>query len=127
MLSTPGSDGVVFFNMNAINRHLANPKAGNLIEDIFGQKAEQLRHAVTGKRGEARQGLILNGYSECLQEAGAKFILPLRFDMEHSKRTSHHLFFVTKSSKGFELMKSVMAPRVSSTEDGIPLYRVSSH
>ena len=50
---------------------------------------------------------------------GGKFVLPLTFKDENGLRTSHHLIFVSKNVKGYEIMKQIMAKESSISEQGV--------
>lgn len=48
-------------------------------------------------------------------------MLPFCFKNESGTRTKHHLIFVTKAFKGYEVMKDIMAKASSSREQGVPI------
>ena len=50
-------------------------------------------------------------------------VLPFGFTNERGTRTSHHLIFVSKHFKGYEIMKGVMASESSSSTQGVPSFR----
>src|SRR5262245_11478762 len=51
---------------------------------------------------------------------GVKYVLPFRFRDENGKRTSHHLIFVSKSFRGYAIMKEIMAKESSRADQGVP-------
>jgi hypothetical protein len=51
---------------------------------------------------------IVDEMRMALVEMGGKFVLPFRFRNEEGTRTTHHLFFVSKAFRGYDLMKNVM-------------------
>ena len=51
---------------------------------------------------------IVDEMRMALEEMGGKYTLPFRFRNEDGSRTTHHLFFVSKDFKGYDLMKGVM-------------------
>jgi hypothetical protein len=55
-----------------------------------------------------REMFIVDEMRMALEEMGGKFVLPFRFRNEEGTRTTHHLFFVSKAFKGYDLMKNVM-------------------
>ena len=46
-------------------------------------------------------------------------MLPFRFKDDGGSRTSHHLIFVSKGFKGYEIMKEIMAKESSDAEQGV--------
>ena len=56
---------------------------------------------------------------------GGKFVLPFRFKNETGSRTTHKLVFVTKSFRGYSIMKEVMAKESSTADQGVPSFTYS--
>ena len=52
-------------------------------------------------------------------------MLPFCFKNETGRRTTHHLIFVTKNFKGYEVMKEIMAKSSSLQEQGVPSFSYS--
>jgi hypothetical protein len=65
---------------------------------------------------------IVEAICEALKEMGAEYVLPFRFKHERGERTSHHLFFVSKHIKGYEIMKDIMAKESSEQNQGVPSF-----
>ena len=53
---------------------------------------------------------------------GGEYVLPFRFKHENGNRTSHHLIFVSKHFKGYEIMKEIMAKESSEQNQGVPSF-----
>jgi len=53
---------------------------------------------------------------------GGKYVLPFRFKNEDGNRTSHHLIFISKHVKGYEIMKGIMAKESSEQVQGVPSF-----
>lgn len=120
-----GCDCIFFFNYNRINAGISNPFVKEHMDALFGEeRAEALRKRVEGVRPEARQEMILEGLTEALHEMGGKFVLPFRFKNENG-RLSHHLVFVSKNFKGYEVMKEIMAKESTNAEQGVPSFAYS--
>jgi hypothetical protein len=51
--------------------------------------------------------------------AGPEYVLPFRFKDEHGSRTTHHLIFVSKGFKGYEIMKEIMVKESSDADQGV--------
>jgi hypothetical protein len=109
----------VFFNYNRVNMALPNELVDQRMNALFGQaRADRLRKELEPMKPEERELTIVEAISEALQEAGAKYVLPLRFRSAHGTRTSHHLVFVTKHIRGYEIMKEIMAKESSDRYSG---------
>jgi hypothetical protein len=52
-----------------------------------------------------------------------KYVLPFQFKNE--SRTTHYLFFVSKSFKGYEVMKDIMAGESSTNDGGVASFAYS--
>ncbi|MGH9715153.1 MAG: three-Cys-motif partner protein TcmP, partial [Candidatus Acidiferrales bacterium] len=63
---------------------------------------------------------------KALQETGANYVLPFCFKSEQGTRTTHHLIFVTKHPKGYEIMKGIMANESSDRDQGVPSFGYSA-
>src|SRR5690606_17685633 len=69
-----------------------------------------------------REATIVNELAEALKQFGHRFVLPFCFKNESGKRTKHHLIFVSKNFKGYDVMKGIMANASSTTEQGVPSF-----
>jgi three-Cys-motif partner protein len=123
VLKNWGCDCIFFFNYNRINMGLSNQAVREHMDALFGQEAaERLRHEISVLASHQRELAIVEAISESLQELGGKYVLPFRFRSAGGDRTSHHLIFVSKHFRGYEIMKSIMAKESSSTEQGVPSF-----
>jgi three-Cys-motif partner protein len=115
-----GSECLFFFNYNRINPGINNPSVQRHMAALFGQeRLASLRAAIDGRPPAEREKLVVAAVAEALQELGGKYVLPFRFMMEDSNRTSHYLVFVSKNFLGYAIMRDVMAKGSSSTIDGV--------
>lgn len=120
-----GCDCVFFFNYNRINAGITNAKVKEHLDALFGaERANDLRKRVADASPKKRQELILNELSNALSEMGASFVLPFRFKNE-TGRLTHHLIFVSKHFKGYEVMKDIMHKESSSEEQGVASFAYS--
>ena len=85
---------------------------------LFGDQADALRAALEGLDPMARELTIVERLSRVLNPDGLRFVLPFRF-RQATERTSHHLIFVTKNFRGYDIMKKIMAKESSKTEQGV--------
>lgn len=120
-----GCDCVFFFNYNRINAGLTNPLVKSHMDALFGEaRADALRARVTGAKPAMRQEMVLEELSQALKEMGGKYVLPFRFKNDNGKLT-HHLVFVSKSFKGYKVMKDIMSKESSSSEQGVASFAYS--
>jgi three-Cys-motif partner protein len=123
VLKNWGCDCIFFFNYNRINMGLSNQAVREHMDALFGQEAaEQLRQEIGALPSHQRELAIVEAISESLQDLGGKYVLPFRFRNASGDRTSHHLIFVSKHFRGYEIMKDIMAKESSTTEQGVPSF-----
>lgn len=116
-----GCDCIFFFNYNRINMGLTNPSVVEHMNALFGNaRADELREELELLSSDERELLIIEHLSEALRDKGGKYVLPFRFVNEARSRTSHHLIFVSKNIRGYEIMKDIMAGESSRIEQGVP-------
>ncbi|MEI6441596.1 MAG: three-Cys-motif partner protein TcmP [Nostocales cyanobacterium ELA583] len=115
-----GCDCLFFFNYNRINMGLTNAAVEKHINALFEKaRADRLREQLKALNPQERELTIVEAICESLQEMGGKYVLPFRFKQENGKRTSHHLIFVSKHFKGYEIMKEIMAKESSEQNQGV--------
>lgn len=118
-----GSDLIVFFNYNRINAALDNEVFRPLMEALFeADRLDKLRLEIDGLQPADRETSVIETFAQALRGVGGQHVLPFRFTNEGGKRTSHHLVFVSKHFKGFEIMRNIMAKESSSTDQGVPSF-----
>lgn len=123
VLKNWGCDCIFFFNYNRINMGLSNEIVREHMDALFGQEAaERLRRDISARSPHQRELAIVEAISESLQTSGGKYVLPFRFRRTSRDRASHHLIFVSKHPRGYEIMKEIMAKESSSTEQGVPSF-----
>jgi three-Cys-motif partner protein len=116
-----GCDCVFFFNYNRISMGVSNASVQAHMEALFGEeRAELLRDKfnATFLRPMEREAFIVNEMSNALRELGGKFVLPFRFRNAEGTRTTHHLFFVSKHFRGYDIMREIMFDH-SKKEQGV--------
>ncbi len=121
-----GCDCIFFFNYNRISMGLPNKVVDQHMNALFGeQRADDLRRRLEPLGPHERELTIVEELAEALREMGGKYVLPFRFKNEKGNRTSHHLIFVSKHFKGYEIMKEIMAGESSSADQGVPSFEYS--
>ena len=121
VLKNWGCDCIFFFNYNRISMGIKNPCVRPHMEALFESRYEQVVARVENTTPEQREAVIIDELCEALNEMGGcqHYILPFRFRNELGNRTSHHLIFVSKDFKGYEIMKEIMAKESSTENQGV--------
>ncbi|MBD1218063.1 MAG: three-Cys-motif partner protein TcmP [Aphanizomenon flos-aquae Clear-A1] len=118
-----GCDCLFFFNYNRINMDLTNPIVEDDINDLFGKiRADIVRKKLKLIKSEDREFTIIEAICEALKEIGIKYVQPFRFKHEKKNRTSHHLIFVSKDKRGYQIIKDIMAKESSYQNQGVPSF-----
>jgi three-Cys-motif partner protein len=116
-----GCDCIFFFNYNRINMGINNNAVKQHIESLFGiERSKNIQIKLESATSSTyREIMVIEELCAALKDMGGKFILPFRFRAQGGKRTSHHLIFVSKNFKGYEIMKEVMAKESSNHDEGV--------
>lgn len=118
-----GCDVIFFFNYNRINMGIDNPAVKTHIEALFGiDGAADLIKKTKGASSSARELIIVEELCQALKGNDKRFVLPFRFRDKQGNRTSHHLIFVSKHFRGYEIMKDIMAKESTNDEESIPKF-----
>jgi three-Cys-motif partner protein len=118
-----GCDCVFFFNYNRISMGLSNPAVEEHMNALFGNaRADELRPLLEGLSPSDRELLIVEELCKALGAGESRYVLPFRFLNDKGTRTSHHLIFVSKHFRGYEIMKSIMAKESSKRDQGVPSF-----
>jgi hypothetical protein len=118
-----GCDAIFFFNYNRINMGLNNSNVEAHMNALFGEnRCNQLRGKLTGKGPKIRELLIIEELCLALKDEGSGYVLPFRFKNSKGEKTSHHLIFVSKNFKGYELMKDIMAKESTNHNQDVPSF-----
>ncbi|MBK8095631.1 MAG: three-Cys-motif partner protein TcmP [Planctomycetes bacterium] len=119
-----GSDCILFFNYTRINMGLNNLLVQEHMDALFGpERAARLRAQLGAMDAGEREAVIVEELAQALKEYGStRFVLPFCFKNAEGKRTTHHLVFVSKHFKGYEVMKEVMAKASSEAPQGVPSF-----
>lgn len=114
-----GSDCVFFFNYNRINAGMGHGGVKNHLDEIFGtERVNRIRQRFAEKAipTSRREAFIVDEMKSALEEMGGKFVLPFRFRDPEEKRTTHHLFFVSKDFLGYSIMREIMRAQSHKSE-----------
>jgi len=118
-----GCDCVFFFNYNRINMGLTNSVVTEHMNALFGkERADILRQKLIPMHPSKRELMVVEELCQALRELGAPYVLPFRFRNDRGARVSHHLIFVSKHFKGYEIMKEIMAKKSTRSTQGVPSF-----
>ncbi|RJX16699.1 MAG: three-Cys-motif partner protein TcmP [Desulforudis sp.] len=118
-----GCECILFFNYNRISMGIQNDAVKLHMDALFGEeRAQRLRSQTHSLRPHEREFTIVEEIVQALRQLGGKYVLPFRFRNNRGTRTSHHLIFVSKHLRGYNIMKEIMARRSSRSEFGVPSF-----
>ena len=121
-----GCDCIFFFNYNRINMGLNNRAVEEHMNALFGkERADELREKLPSLSPSEREVTIVEEICQALHATGGEFVLPFCFKTRTGRRTSHHLIFVSKHFRGYEIMKEIMAKESSESNQGVPSFAYS--
>jgi len=102
---------------------LSNELVRDHMDALFGKKrADALRVRLEALSPAERELTIVEELGQALKEFGGGYVLPFQFKNDQGTRTSHHLIFVSKHVRGYEIMKEIMASECSKMEQGVPTF-----
>jgi len=115
-----GCDCVFFFNYNRVNMGVSNDQFKQHMNSLFGEdRLVTLRNAVRNTSPTEREMIVVQALCDALKNNGSRYVLPFRFKDGDGKRTSHHLIFISKGFRGYEIMKEIMHKESSNTTGGV--------
>lgn len=115
-----GCDCVFFFNYNRINAGIPNNFVLTHIEALFGRaRTNSLQKELKELSPSQREEVILENIAAAIKEMGGRYVLPFRFRNAKGTRSTHHLIFVSKHVKGYEIMKDIMYHESSTYDQGV--------
>lgn len=115
-----GCDCVFFFNYNRVNMGVNNDAIKCHMASLFGnEQLDAVRNACINKTPVEREIIVVQALCDALKNNGSQYVLPFRFKNEQGTRTSHHLIFLSKSFRGYDIMKEIMYKESSQNIDGV--------
>ena len=118
-----GCDCIFFFNYNRINMGINNQAVKEHMDALFGEeRADELRDCLLTMNPNERELAIVEAISQALKEEGGEYVLPFCFKIQSGHRSSHHLIFVSKHIRGYQIMKEIMAGESSTAAQGVPSF-----
>ena len=123
-----GCDCIFFFNYNRVKMGLKNELVVDHMEALFGEtRTKLLQDKLKTVLPSNYESTIVEELCRAIEDGllGQRFILPFRFRGKDGKRISHHLVFVSKSFRGYDTMKNIMAKHSSSFNQGVASFEYS--
>ena len=118
-----GCDCIFFFNYNRINMGLNNDAVREHMNALFGEeRADYLRLKLEPLIPQNRELTIIEELCQAIRDSGSEYVLPFRFKDNRGSRTSHHLIFVSKHFRGYEIMKEIMAKESSDAQQEVATF-----
>ena len=109
-----GCDCVFFFNYNRINMGVNNPIIEPHLLSLFGEnQLIPIRERIANATPSDRESIIIQALCHAIKANGQNHVLPFRFRNNEGTRTTHHLVFVTKSFRGYEIRKLFDAGKIT--------------
>lgn len=105
-----GCDCVFFFNYNRVSMGINNDAIKHHMESLFGDEHLKFVRSECEKATSPieREGIVVQELCNALKQNGSRYVLPFRFKNNEGTRTSHHLIFLSKNFRGYEIMKDIM-------------------
>lgn len=118
-----GCDCIFFFNYRRIIMSINNPYVEEHMDSLFGkERVADLRNLPTTLNPSEKEFSVIETISQALKEKAGQYVLPFRFKSDSGRRSSHHLIFVSKHIKGYEIMKGIMANESTDADQGVPSF-----
>jgi len=115
-----GCDCVFFFNYNRVNMGVNNEAVKPHMTSLFGEeRLSALQDECKRVKAGERETVVVQALCDALKNNGSKFVLPFRFRNDQGNRTSHHLIFISKHFRGYEIMKEIMHKESTDCIDGV--------
>lgn len=115
-----GCDCVFFFNYNRVNMGVNNDAIRSHMASLFGNaQLDIVRRESENKTPDERELIVVQALCDALRNSGSQFVLPFRFKNDEGTRTSHHLIFLSKSFRGYDIMKEIMYKESSDNNGGV--------
>lgn len=118
-----GCDCIFFFNYNRINMGLNNDAVRDHMNALFDKRrADNLRSKLDLITPQKHELTIIEELCQALRDLGPEYVLLFRFKNNRGSRISHHLIFVSKHFRGYEIMKEIMAKESSDAQQGVATF-----
>jgi three-Cys-motif partner protein len=117
---------IFFFNYNRINMGLGNKAVREHMEALFGEeRAAELSQRLRPMAAYERELTIVEEICKALKQMGGRYVLAFGFKNEKGTRTSHHLIFVSKHARGYEVMKEIVSKESTAATQGVASFEYS--
>ena len=105
-----GCDCIFFFNYNRVNMGVDNDAIKPHMISLFGEERLNYVRSECDKTASPaeREVIVVQELCNALKRNCSRYVLPFRFKNDDGTRTSHHLIFLSKHFRGYEIMKNIM-------------------
>jgi three-Cys-motif partner protein len=116
-----GCDCVFFFNYNRVNMGIPNDAVKPHMASLFGDEHLEFVRSECDKTANPveREMIVVHELCKALKQGGSRFVLPFRFKNNEGTRTSHHLIFLSKNFRGYDIMKEIMHRESTDKSDDV--------
>jgi len=99
---------------------VSNDAIKHHMDSLFGgEKLNVIRQECENKSPEEREVIVVQALCDVLRNNGSQYVLPFRFKNIEGTRTSHHLIYLSKSFRGYDIMKEIMYKESSENNGGV--------
>lgn len=119
-----GSDCIFFFNYRRIRAALNNPLFRSHMVALFGAaRAAKLSEVLSEELPDDPEAAVLRDLSSAFHEPGERerFVFTFAFRGD-SGSAKHHLVFLSKDFKGYEIMKEILGKLSTEAPQGVPSF-----
>jgi three-Cys-motif partner protein len=117
-----GCDCFVFFNYIGIFREFHKDTSDNQLELLFGESFQSIKNQLKYLNPHEKEKLIVNSFENELKKLYTNtFVSKFRFLNKRATSSSHFLFHISKSVRGFEKFKETIK-ELCHDNDGFPIY-----
>lgn len=125
LVTSIGSDCILFFNVNSILQDLPKPTSEKHMRNIFGEEYSNAlkiaNDSVINQNIKCKKFVelfsknLFEQYFENRESKGYRlFVLPFSFGQDDSSKTSHYILFISKNHKAIFEMKKIMVRKSNS-------------
>jgi three-Cys-motif partner protein len=114
-------DCAFFFRTSRAIAAVDNPKTQETLAELFGRtRLDELKSRFKGTRID-REEAILAVLKAAMADAGVIHFLAFPFRIHDDGSSKHHLIYLAKHAKGYELMKDILSKNSSLFHNGVPV------
>lgn len=121
-IQTGASDLLMLFNPKALEAAVRKAKADSLLQEIFGERLEQIRGFYKQNRNADRREAYLMDCFEEIFKSKSYYTLSFRINHPDRKQTNQYLVLASTSAQAYTRLKELQEGYSDYQEDGVPLF-----